>query len=76
MYQCPKCNSENVRNGTLSSDGSTTGVLFQPDRVKFFTGWLRGTRCDKKVTACVDCGLVWTFTPVQELREFLSKYGK
>jgi hypothetical protein len=51
-------------------------MLFQPNRVKLFTGWLRGTRCDEQVTACLDRGLVWTHTPAAELREFVQKYGK
>jgi len=76
MTECPHCKSKSLRGGTLSTNDLTTGVLFQPVDVKFFTGWLRGTRCDDEVTACLDCGLVWTFTPAQELRELLRKYSK
>ena len=76
MTECPHCHSKNLREGTFSNDDMAHGILFQPANVKFFTGWLRGTRCNDKVTACLDCGLVWTFTPAQELRQFLRKYSK
>jgi hypothetical protein len=70
MNQCPNCKSQNLISGKiLSSFGST---FFSPAGQRFWSLG-GGTRFTAEALACLDCGLVWSFTPVPELREFVRE---
>jgi len=73
MNQCLQCKSTNVSTGKIVS---ARGVaVFQPSGMKFWAfSLLGGTRFSKEAFACLDCGLVWSSTSIQDLREFIAKH--
>ena len=73
---CPKCGSSNVRRGELLPVGRGSSVMFKPEGTRFFTwSYLGGVALSTDSSSgCLDCGLVWCYTPPQELKEFISKH--
>ena len=72
---CPKCGSSNVRRGKLLPLGRGSGVLFKPEGTRFFTWSFSGGvgLPSDSSSACLDCGLVWSYAPPGELKEFIAK---
>ena len=73
MNQCLKCNSSRVIKGRII--GSEGEALFRPAGLRSFSFTLwGGTGLTKEAFACLDCGLVWSCTPPEKLREFVRKH--
>jgi ribosomal protein S27AE len=71
---CPKCGSSNVTPGRLLPVGRGFSVMFEPEgtRASFFSGGVDLT--SDRSSACLDCGLVWDYLRLEELKEFISKH--
>lgn len=58
--------------------GESAAWLFTPEGERLVSRLLSmhsgGTKLDKDAYACLDCGLVWTFTQAAELRKFIDKH--
>jgi hypothetical protein len=75
MPACLKCQSEHVVTGTINSTEGEVRTVFRPKSLRFFAFVLQpGTLLARETHACLDCGLVWTSTPPEALREFLKKH--
>jgi hypothetical protein len=54
--------------------GDGRARVFKPVGMRFLSFNRGGTRVNKDACACLDCGLVWTFTQAPELQNFIQKY--
>ena len=73
---CPKCGSLNIHQGRLMPSGQASWVIFRPEGTRFFSLSLYGgvvLRSDRSF-ACLDCGLVWSSVPRDELKEYIFKH--
>ena len=73
---CPKCGSSNVTLGRLLPSEGGISATFRPAGARIFTLSLaRGVDlCTDPSSACLDCGLVWSYLRPEELKEFISKH--
>jgi hypothetical protein len=54
--------------------GDGPARVFKPEGMRILSFNRGGTKLDKDAYACLDCGLVWTFTQTAELRKFIQKH--
>jgi hypothetical protein len=76
MSYCPKCNSERLVNGKITSARDGTVVVFSPAGQRFFSLSMFGgvQFADNGAFACLDCGLVAASVSALELRDFVQKH--
>ena len=75
MNECLKCKSSDVTGGKITV--SRGALVFRPDDMKFWSlSLMGGTEVEQKAFACMNCGLVWSSTSPEKLREFVKKHCK
>ena len=81
ITKCFKCGGTEIAKGQIAVAGKGKGFfsqnIFQPDTLRFLTFNLtNGTTLQKETYACLDCGMVWSQTNAESLREFMRKHCK
>src|SRR4051794_23991686 len=73
--RCPECGSEAWTSGIIGCGGGHTGSYFQPRGAQWWgIRWSWGPpRFTRSFTACLACGLVWSYVKPDELRSFIAK---
>jgi predicted RNA-binding Zn-ribbon protein involved in translation (DUF1610 family) len=73
---CPKCGSANVTLGRLLPSQGSISATFRPAGARIFSLALaRGVDLSTDPSsACLDCGLVWSYVRPDELTEFISRH--
>ena len=72
MTTCLKCKSTRIKTGKIIAE---TVAVFQPDDLRpLVFSWTGGTSVGDEAFACLDCGLVWSWTSPVELSEFVRKH--
>jgi hypothetical protein len=73
VNQCLKCNGARTVKGKIhSTEGA---AVFRPEGLNFLALTLTGgTSFGSEAFACLDCGLVWSFTSPEKLRKFLRRH--
>jgi len=70
---CPKCQSEHVWKGEIYAH--TFWPAFRPGRLRRWHSIFNlSVQMPQTAIACLDCGLVWTYAPVDELRKVIEKH--
>lgn len=73
MNQCPNCGGQNLVNGKITSPRGA--AIFSPAGQRFWSmSFLGGPQFTAEALACLDCGLVWSFTSGPELKDFVQKH--
>jgi hypothetical protein len=70
---CPKCQSEHIWKGEIYAHSHWP--IFKPGRVRRWHSFLiPSVQMPQTALACLDCGLVWTYASVDELRKVIEKH--
>jgi hypothetical protein len=74
MNRCPKCNSERLVSGKITSPRSV--VVFSPAGQRFFSMSMFGgvQFTDDGAFGCLDCGFVGASVSAKELQDFVQKH--
>lgn len=57
--ECPRCKSENIVRGLVSGGGFFRRAKFSINSGRLV--WSRGVSIARSSTACLHCGVVWSF---------------
>jgi Zn-finger nucleic acid-binding protein len=73
LTPCPRCHSEHVWKGEIYAH--SYWPVFKPGRVRRWHSFFNpGITMPKAAISCLDCGLVWTDAPPEELRKIIQKH--
>lgn len=74
MEYCLRCHSPQVVHGYITCPRRHITV-FRPHSLRMFSiTFAGGPDLPKESLACLNCGLVWSEVPAEELREFVRKH--
>ena len=79
LTKCLKCGGNEIAKGSLSLTGGhyLSGMVFEPEGRRFFTLTTRpGTTLNPISYACLECGMVWSQTDPNALKEYINKHCK
>jgi hypothetical protein len=70
---CPKCRSEHIWKGKIYAH--SFWPTFKPARVRRWHSFFNpSVQMPQTAFACMDCGLVWSCVPAEELRKVIEKH--
>ncbi len=77
--KCFNCGGTELAKGRIEmgSDSMLASPTFRPDGLRFLAMTMsHGTPLNMESYACLSCGLVWSQTNAQDLKDHVQKYCK